>query len=65
MDLFQQALDGFRTIDADPSLKEQAGKNLGRWLTDPEFAPYRPQIDWLIQTKQWSGLLDRFYQILP
>src|SRR5919206_249185 len=24
-----------------------------------------PQIEWLIREKQWPGLLDRFYQILP
>lgn len=65
MDLLQQALDGFQTIDADAALKEQAIRNLRRWLTDREFAPYRPQIEWLIQEKKWSGLLDRFYQILP
>ncbi len=45
--------------------KDQALKNLERWLTADEFKPYRPQIDWLIQTGQWAGLLDRFYQILP
>ena len=35
------------------------------WLTDEQFAAYRPQIEWLIETKQFAGLLDRFYQILP
>jgi hypothetical protein len=38
---------------------------LGRWLTDDAFAAYRPQLEWLIATGQWAGLLDRFYQILP
>ncbi len=65
MDLLQQALDGFKTIDAPPALKEQAAKNLDRWLTEGAFLAYRQQIDWLIQTKQWAGLLDRFYQIMP
>ncbi len=27
--------------------------------------PYRPQLEWLIATHQWAGLLDRFYQVLP
>src|SRR5205085_7140230 len=44
---------------------EQALKYLRQWLTEPEFTPYRPQLDWLVQTRQWAGLLDRFYQILP
>src|SRR5205807_1700774 len=56
---------GFQTIDADPSCKEQAARNLQRWLTEAEFAPYRPQIEWLIEQRQWAGLLDRFYQIMP
>jgi phosphoglucomutase/phosphomannomutase len=65
MDLLAQATDGFQGIDADPALKRQALDYLRRWLTQPEFASYRPQLEWLIQTKQGPGLLDRFYQILP
>jgi phosphoglucomutase len=65
MDLLQQAAHGFQTIDADATVKEQALKSLRQWLTEPDFAAYRPQIEWLIQTQQWAGLLDRFYQILP
>src|SRR5437016_10061625 len=64
-DLLTQARDGFAGVQADPPQKEQALQHLQRWLTEPEFAPYRPQLQWLIQTKQWAGLLDRFYQILP
>jgi phosphoglucomutase/phosphomannomutase len=65
MDLLAQAAAGFRGIEADARLKDQALKYLGQWFTQPEFAPYRPQLDWLIRTAQWPGLLDRFYQILP
>jgi phosphoglucomutase len=65
MDLLAQAIDGFQGIDADPVLKEQAVAYLRRWLTQAEFAAYRPQLEWLIHTNQWPGLLDRFYQILP
>src|SRR5260221_6113231 len=65
MDLLEQARNGFQTIDADAAFPEQALKFLGQWLTRPEFTAYRPQLEWLIQTQQWSGLLDRFYQILP
>jgi phosphoglucomutase/phosphomannomutase len=64
MDRLSQVADGFQTIDAAPALKEQALKFLRQWLTDPDFAPYRPQLEWLIDTQQWAGLLDRFYQIL-
>jgi phosphoglucomutase len=65
MDLLAQATEGFQTITADAPLKEQALKYLRQWLTEPDFAAYRPQLDWLIRTRQWPGLLDRFYQILP
>src|SRR5262245_26184703 len=65
MDLLTQVADGFKGIDADVTLKDQALKHLGQWLTEAPFAAYHPQLEWLIQTQQWAGLLDRFYQILP
>ncbi|HEY7423799.1 MAG TPA: phospho-sugar mutase [Gemmataceae bacterium] len=65
MNLLAQAAEGFRGIETDATLKEQALKFLRQWLTESDFAPYRPQLQWLIESKQWPGLLDRFYQILP
>jgi phosphoglucomutase/phosphomannomutase len=65
MDLLTQAAEGFQSVAAEPALKEKALVYLRQWLTGPEFASYRPQINWLAQTGQWAGLLDRFYQILP
>ena len=65
MMLLTQAADGVQSVEAAPALKEQALKYLRQWLTQPEFGAYRPQLEWLIQTRQWPGLLDRFYQILP
>src|SRR5260370_24618185 len=65
MDALAQARQGFQAIPVDAAVREQALKFLRHWLTEPEFAPYRPQLEWLIQGKQWAGLLDRFYQILP
>src|SRR6476661_8104991 len=65
MDLLAQAAAGFDTVDADPALRQQAVRFLRQWLTEPEFAPYRPQVEWLIGQQQWAGLLDRFHQILP
>lgn len=65
MELLDNAAEGLRGIEADAALKEQAFKYLRQWLTEPEFASYRPQLHWLIESKQWPGLLDRFYQILP
>ncbi len=56
---------GFATVDADAALKERALQFLETWLTRPEYAAYRPQIEWLIAEARWSFLLDSFYQILP
>src|SRR5262245_10093454 len=61
----EQVAAGFRTIDADPAAKDKALHYIREWLTADAFAAYRPQIEWLIQQQQWSGLLDRFYQVLP
>jgi phosphoglucomutase/phosphomannomutase len=65
MDLLAQASEGFQNVQADAALKERALQYLRQWLTGPEFAAYRPQLEWLIRGRKWSGLLDRFYQILP
>src|ERR1035438_10291438 len=65
MDRLHAAIAGFQAIDADPSYKQQAAKNLERWLTEPAFADYKAQIEWLIDQAKWAGLLDRFYQIMP
>ncbi len=65
MDLLTQARQGIQGVPADAALQEQALKYLRPWLTESDFAAYRPQLEWLIQTGQWIGLLDRFCQILP
>src|SRR5262245_13589959 len=65
MELRAQAAAGFATVDVEQSIKDKALAYLEQWLTGADFALYRPQIEWLVQEKQWTGLLDRFYQILP
>ncbi|MBM4071321.1 MAG: phospho-sugar mutase [Planctomycetes bacterium] len=60
-----QVEQGFASVDAEPAYRVQALTYLSRWLNEPEFAGYRPQLEWLIESKDWAGLLDRFYQILP
>ena len=56
---------GFQAIDAEPAYKTRAIEFLSLWLTGPEFAPYRPQIEWQIGAGRWADLLDSFYQVLP
>ena len=65
MSSIDRAIAGFATVDATPDQRQAAGEHLSRWLTDAAFAKYRPQIEWLIEQRQWAGLLDRFYQVLP
>jgi phosphoglucomutase/phosphomannomutase len=65
MDLLEQVTEGFRHVSAPEAYKQQAIRFLRQWLGDEQFAAYRPQTAWLIEQRQWAGLLDRFYQILP
>jgi phosphoglucomutase/phosphomannomutase len=65
MDLLAAARQGFQSIDADAALKNKAIRNLQAWLTHPDFAQYRPQLEWMIGQANWSVLLDSFYQVMP
>jgi phosphoglucomutase len=65
MDLLAAATQGFQSVDAQPEYQSRALDFLRQWLTGPEFAPYRPQIEWQISAGKWSDLLDAFYQVLP
>ena len=65
MDLVEQVADGLKDVAAPEAYRQQALRFLSMWLREKEFAAYRPQLAWLIETRQWAGLLDRFYQILP
>src|SRR5215213_1453147 len=65
MDLITQARAGFAGIDAGAALKEKALANLTTWLTHPDFAAYRPQLERLCAAGAWSVLLDSFYQVMP
>ena len=65
MDFLTATRAGFATIDASAALKDKALANLSAWMTSPDFAAYRPQLEWLVQTEKWSILLDSFYQVMP
>ena len=65
MDYLSAAGDGFNSVQADAALKDLALANLAKWLTHADFAAYRPQLEWLIQTEKWSLLVDSFYQVMP
>jgi len=65
VDYISQARAGFAGIDAGAELKDRALANLNAWLTHPDFATYRPQLEWLCASAAWSVLLDSFYQVMP
>jgi phosphoglucomutase len=65
MDLLAQARAGFASVAVDQAAKDRSLGYLEQWLTRPDLQAYRPQLEWLIHEKNWTGLLDRFYQILP
>jgi len=65
MDFLDAATAGFATVDADATLKAKALANLTTWLTQPDFAAYKPQLEKLIADSKWSVLVDAFYQVMP
>src|SRR5262245_54587166 len=65
MDLLDQARRGFAKLEVDEGTRQQALTFLRQWLTEATFSMYRAQLEWLIRTEQWDGLVDRFCQILP
>src|SRR5205085_7356240 len=65
MEQLRQAAAGFAALSPYSVLVATAVRNLEQWLTAPEFAAYRPQLEWLVAEQRWSVLLDSFYQVLP
>jgi phosphoglucomutase/phosphomannomutase len=65
MERIKEVRLAFADLTADAALVATALHNLENWLADRQFAAYRPQLEWLIAERQWSVLLDSFYQVLP
>jgi len=65
MDPLAACRAGFANVDADATLKEKALQFLKAWLTEDEYAPYKPQIERLVELGKCAVLLDSFYQIMP
>lgn len=55
---------GFSTLNVDQKYKDDALVHLNKWLVDPEFSDYVPQIEYLVESSKWDILLDCFYQII-
>lgn len=57
--------NGFSSLSVDQQYKDSALIHLERWLTEPEFADFVPQIEYLVENSKWDMILDCFYQIIP
>ena len=56
---------GFETVAVSQGLREVALANVSRWLAEPAFEAYRPQLHALIERGAWDVLVDSFYQVIP
>ncbi|GIX49185.1 MAG: phosphomannomutase [Candidatus Tectimicrobiota bacterium] len=63
--MLQRLEQGFAPLPVAEAYKQAAQAQIARWLTEARFAPYRPQLEWLIAQERWSLLLDSFYRMLP
>lgn len=55
----------FEALPVRPEVREAALRNLRRWLSSDELAPYHAQIRSLEARARWDLLLDSFWQVLP
>ncbi len=65
MNVMDRAAAGVGRLDVSDKVKSAALEAIGTWLTDPAFADYVPQIDYLVEAGKWDVLLDSFYQVIP
>ena len=63
--LLKDAKLGFDNLDVSEKYVRSALDWLEIWLSDKIFEEYVPQIQFLIEKKRWSFLLDSFYQVIP
>lgn len=56
---------GFASLAVPQPARDAALVHLERWLEDPVYTAYRPQVLGLVEARRWEVLLDSFYQVLP
>jgi len=56
---------GFDSLKVSRKYIDSALKWLRVWLTEDAYSDYAAQIEHLIETENWSFLLDSFYQVIP
>ncbi len=56
---------GFAALPVGEGDRARALANLERWLGEPAFESYRPQLERLIERERFDELLDGFFRVLP
>jgi phosphoglucomutase/phosphomannomutase len=56
---------GFAALPVGAEDRARAQANVERWLCDPAFVIYRPQLRWLIEAGRFEDVLDSFFRVLP
>lgn len=60
-----RAREGIAQLELPDEVVEGALANLQRWLVEPAFAAYVPQIEGLIDAGRFDVLADAFYRVVP
>lgn len=45
-------------------LSDSAVKNINKWLTEPKYAKYKPELESMIQSGDWQNLEDSFFKVI-
>ncbi len=56
---------GFAALSVADEDRARALANLSQWLEGTAFRDYRPQLDWMIESRHFEDLLDSFFRVLP
>jgi phosphoglucomutase/phosphomannomutase len=61
----QTALSRLESALKEQKLSASAAANIRRWLTEPRYAEYAPQVAEHIAAKKWKELDDVFWTVIP
>ena len=61
----QSALSQLDTAAAQGKITDGAVQNVRKWLTEPRYAEYAPQVIEHVQAGKWQALDDAFWTVIP
>jgi phosphoglucomutase/phosphomannomutase len=64
-DVVQKYLSQLQQALSEGKISQSAASNIERWLVEPRYAEYAPQVAQLIDEGQWKLLDDVFWQVIP